>query len=200
MLAEDAQNNWDESFEKLLEKYADESAIREQLHRNSFYYYSKWNNYLQLPIIVLSAVSGSMQFLSQSYKEFEKQIITSTGTLSVLVSLISAISTYLKFGESKKTHENATNMWLNLYHEIRFQLSLRRELRVEANEFVKSVLNKYNHLFEISPIIINKQSFILKVKKKLKNNNEFQVPCYLNGMKPTKTYQEDDEKMEIGDD
>lgn len=189
------EHNWDNSFELLLEKYADEAAIRENLHRNSFYYYSRWNNYLQLPIIVLSAISGSLQFLSQSYKEFDKEIITSTGTISVLVSLISAVSTYLKFGESKKTHENITNQWLNLHHDIRFQLSLKRHLRVEANEFVKDVLNKYNHLFEISPIV--RQRFIHKIKTKIKkmHNVEFQVPCYLNGISATKTYNED-EKFE----
>ena len=189
------EKNWDESFELLLEKYADECAIREQLHRRSFYYYSKWNNRLQLPIIILSAISGSLQFLSQSFEGLEKQIITTTGSLSVLVSLISAISTYLKFGESKKIHEQANNSWLNLYHKIRFQLSLKRELREEAHEFVKNVLTNYNHLFEISPII--KQSLISRVKKKLKNNHEnFQVPCYLNGIKPTKTYREADEKAD----
>jgi len=186
----DEENNWDDSFELLLEKYCDECAIREQLHRNSFYYYSRWNNILQLPIIILSAVSGSLQFLSQSFTEFEKIIITCTGSLSVLVSLISAVSTYLKFGESKKIHENATNSWLALYHIIRFQLSLKRELREEANEFVKDTLLKYNHLFEISPIV--KQSFITKVKAKLKKiDNEFHVPIYCNGIEPTKTYRED---------
>ena len=191
----DEDNNWDESYELLLEKYCDECAIREQLHRNSFYYYSRWNNLLQLPIIILSAISGSMQFLSQSFTQFEKQIITSTGSLSVLVSLISAVSTYLKFGESKKIHENATNSWLSLYHVIRFQLSLKRGLREEADEFVKDTLSKYNHLFEISPIV--KQSFITKVKTKLKKlDNAFHIPTYLNGVEPTKTYREDEEKYE----
>ena len=68
----DHANNWDNSYEKLCEKYADECMIREQLHRNSFYYYSRWNNYLQMPIIILSAVIGSFKFLSQSFTEFEK--------------------------------------------------------------------------------------------------------------------------------
>lgn len=196
----DEENNWDESFEHLLEMYADESAIREQLHRNSFYYYSRWNNYLQLPIIVLSAISGSMQFLSQSFTEFEKQIITCTGSLSVCVSLISAIGTYLKFGESKKIHEHATNSWLGLYHTIRFQLSLRRELREEANEFVKNVLGQYNHLFEISPIV--KQKFINRVKKKIKkiDNIGFRVPIYLNGIEATKAYNEDEKYADNEDD
>ena len=195
-------NGWDASQETLMEKYADECAVRESLHRISFYYYSKWNNVLQMPIIVLSAVSGSMQFLSQSYTGAEKMIITCTGSLSVLVTLISSISTYLKFGESKKTHESATNSWLSLYHEIRAQLSLRRDLRIPAAEFVGDVLQKYNHLFEISPIV--KQSFISTVKKKIKKkNNAFQTPVYLNGISPTRVYRPDvngmDELEELSD-
>ena len=116
----------------------------------------------------------------------------STGSISVLVSLISAVSTFLKFGEAKTTHEAATNAWLNLYTEITGQLGLRRELRVEAGEFIQNILQKYSHLFELSPIV--KQTFITKVKKKIKkNNNQFRTPIYLNGISPTRTYREDEE-------
>ena len=185
-------NGWDESQEELLAKFADECACRENLHRHSFYYYSSWNNFLQLPVIVLSAISGSLQFLSQSAVGLEKQIILGTGTLSVLVSLISAISTFLKLGESKKIHEAATNSWLELYHEIQSQLSLKRDLRIEAGEFVNSVLQKYKHLFEISPIV--KQAFINKIKTKIKNgNNNFKTPIYLNGLSPTRIFEEYDD-------
>jgi len=183
---------WDISQEQLLEKYADECAVRENLHRVSFYYYSSWNNYLQLPVIVLSAISGSLQFLSQSIVGLEKTIILGTGTLSVLVTLISAIQTYLKFGESKKIHESATNSWLNLFHEIQSQLALRRDLRQDSDEFVKHVLQRYQQLFELSPIV--EQTFINTIKTKIKKSNTtIKVPIYLNGLSPMKVFQDDDE-------
>ena len=66
----------------------------------------------------------------------------------------------------------------------------------KANEFVKEVLNKYNHLFEISPIV--RQQFIHKIKTKIRKMGhvEFQVPCYLNGIKATKAYNEDEKHEE----
>ena len=188
---------WDESTEQMLEKFCDEAACREKLHRESFYFYKKWSNVLSLPVVCLSALSGSLQFLSQSYEGLEKTIITCTGSLSVLVSLISAISNYLKLESSRAVHEQATNNWLNLYTEIRSQLLLRRDYREECAAFLKGVLEKRNHLFELSPIV--KTQFIQKVKKGLKNVNGFHKPTYLNGYSPTKAFKENEQKDDFSD-
>ena len=56
---------WEDSLESLLEKYADEAQVRESLHRKAYYHYKRWLTGFQIPIIVLSAVSGSVQFLSK---------------------------------------------------------------------------------------------------------------------------------------
>ena len=96
---------WHPSQEELLRKVADESKIRENLHRESLYFYSRWENYLSLPVILLSAISGSLQFMSSSQtdKATAQIIITSTGTISVFVSILSAVNSFLKFAELKKT-------------------------------------------------------------------------------------------------
>ena len=177
---------WDNSTEQMLERFCDEAACRENLHRESFYFYKRWSNVLSLPVVCLSALSGSLQFLSQSYAGWEKTIITVTGSVSVLVSIISAVSNYLKLETSKAVHEHATNNWLNLYTEIRSQLLLRRDFRADCAEFLRQILERRNHLFELSPIV--KSQFIRKVRKSLKKVKNFHTPTYLNGHTPTKAY------------
>jgi surface polysaccharide O-acyltransferase-like enzyme len=187
---------WHPSQEELLRKVADESKIRENLHRESLYFYSRWENYLSLPVILLSAISGSLQFMSSSQtdKATAQIIITSTGTISVFVSILSAVNSFLKFAELKKTHESVCNAWLSLYSQISSQLALSRDLREPPDEFVASIMNQYNHLYEISPII--RRSFIERVKRKLIIQNDehpdqaIECPPYLNGLTQTAIFME----------
>ena len=187
---------WHPSQEELCRKVADESKIRENLHRESHYFYSRWSNYLQLPVILLSAISGSLQFLSNSQNDTATAqiIITSTGTISVFVSILSAVNSFLKFSELKKTHESVCNAWLSLYSQISSQLALSRDLREQADEFVANIMNQYNHLYEISPII--RRPFIERVKRKLVSQNDehpdqaIECPPYLNGLRRTSIFME----------
>ena len=185
--------DWHESVEVLLQKYADESQVRENLHRKAYYYYKKTQTWFQLPIIVLSAVSGSLQFLSKSYPEYESTIVTSTASISIFVSIISSVMTYLKPGESKKANEQAEIEWMNFYNHIRYQLSLARELRDEPEKFLSEVKQTYESLFKISPICNKK--FISAVKKSVKKNadNDFKIPMYMNGFHSTSIWNDADD-------
>ena len=97
--------NWDASVERLLQKYCDEAQTREALHRASYYSYKKLTTCFNLPVIVLSCLSGSFQFLSKGYPEIEQHIVTGTASLSILTAIISAVGSYLKLGESTNKHE-----------------------------------------------------------------------------------------------
>ena len=187
---------WHPSVEKLLQKYADESQVRESLHRKAYYHYKRTLACFQLPIIIMSAVSGSLQFLSKSYPTYERYIVTGTATLSITVSIVSAIMTYLKLGESKSKHEASQVAWQNFYNNVSHHLGLARELRNDPAEVLVEVKQQYDRLFEISPICSN--GFILSIKKKIMKHAtpEFNIPPYLNGFKHTLIYPHPDDGYE----
>ena len=141
---------WEDSVEGLLQKYCDEAQTREALHRRSYYKYKKLNTCFNLPVIVLSCLSGSLQFLSKGYPEIEQYIVTGTASLSILTAVISAVSSYLNLGEQKSKHEQAANAWLLFHNEVKHQLSLRRDLREEPTEFLTTCKTNYDRLFELS--------------------------------------------------
>ena len=185
---------WHESIEKLLQKYCDESQIREALHRRAFYYYRRTLSWFQLPIIIMSAVSGSMQFLSKSFPRYENAIVTGTASISISVSIISAVMTYLKLGEAQSKNEVAQIAWQNFYNTVSHQLNLARELREEPNEFLQKMKTDYDRLFEISPICSRK--FIVAVKKRVRKHatDRFQVPPYMNGFKHTNVWKNNNQE------
>ncbi len=151
-----------------------------------------------MPIIVLSALSGSLQFLSKGYKEIETYIVTGTASLSILTAILSATASYLKIGESMSKHEASSNAWLLFYNNLKHQLALARPLRENATEFLADVKNQYDRLFELSPICSS--SMIAAIKKTIAANAtaSFETPTYLNGFRHTVVYESssDDEKYE----
>lgn len=191
---------WDTSVEKLLQKYCDEAQSRESLHRRAYYSYKKLTTCFQLPVIILSALAGSLSFLSKGYKSVEEYITNCTAGISILVSIISAVASYLQLGETKSKHESAEVAWQNFYNTIKHELSLRRDLRQDPAEFIINVKTSYDRLFEISPLC--NQSLISGVRRELtKNTSEsFQIPNYLNGWSHTTVYRDDQDFEDNTDD
>jgi len=185
--------NWDDSVELLLQKYCDEAQTRMSLHRRSYYSYKKLTTCFNLPIIVFSCLSGSFQFLSKGYPDIEQHIVTGTASLSILTAIISAVSSYLKLGESTSKHEQSANAWLLFHNELKHQLSLRRDKRLDSEEFLVSCKSQYDRLFELSPIC--SRQTIRAIKKKIKKNatEEFVTPTYLNGFRHTEVYRDADD-------
>ena len=181
---------WDQSIERLCARYCDESQVREALHRKQYFFYKRMLTWFQLPIIVLSACSASVQFLSQSFPEHESQIVTGTATLSICVSIISSVMTYLGLGENKSKNETAEISWQAFYNTISHQLSLKREHREDPEKFLSEVKLQYERLFELSPMV--GRSFVKKVKKSITKNStdDFQVPAYLNGYHHTEVWED----------
>ncbi len=188
--------SWDDSVERLLQKYCDEAQTREALHRRSYYSYKKLTTCFSLPIIVLSALSGSFQFLSKGYPSIEQYIVTATASVSILTSIVSAVAAYLKLGESKSKHEQSANAWLLFHNELKHQLSLRRDKRQDAAEFLQTAKTSYDRLFELSPICSS--NMIIAIRKKIEAHatDEFVTPTYLNGFRHTPVYRTEDDSYE----
>jgi hypothetical protein len=187
---------WNSSCEKILQKYGDEAQTRASMHRLHYYSYKKLTTWFQIPLVIGSALSGSVQFLSSSFPAIEKHIITATASLSIIVSIASAIMSYLKLPESMANHKVSLIEWQAFYNKISHQLGLRKKDRIEPESFMEEVKTQYLRLFEISPIC--NQGFITATKKKIRKNatTEFTIPHYLNGFVHTKIWVEEDEKYE----
>jgi hypothetical protein len=149
-----------------------------------------------LPVIVFSCLSGSFQFLSAGYPTIEQHIVTCTASLSILTAIISAVSSYLKLGESTNKHEQSSNAWLLFHNEVKHQLSLRRDKRQDAEEFLQNCKTQYDRLFELSPICSS--TMISRIKKKISANatKQFVTPTYLNGFRHTEVYRVPDDDYE----
>lgn len=180
--------DWDTSMENILSEVGDEAQINAYLHKKAHEYYTRENIKYQLPIIILSAISGTGNFISSNFEDYAKIIILIVGGISIFTSILSSIAQFLKVSQLSESNRISYLSWEKFHSNIKFQLKKKREMRENLKDFISIVVPEYQRLKEISPNIPNKISDQLKkYKKNLKN---MQVPYLFNGFHPVVPYEE----------
>ena len=186
--------SWDDSFENICEELIDESQLNTFLHQKSYRHFTKWSNRFQLPIIILSALSGSANFISPQFGKHKDFILIIIGFVSIIISIISSIAQYLKLAELKEGHRISGFHWEKFYNKIKIQKMIKKENRRTLPDFYDEILIEYQRLKEISPIFLKKISNKAQYKK---GYEDIKVPFYLNGFKKVLPYCEKDEILTL---
>lgn len=181
-------HEWNDSFEKICINLIDEAQINTFLHQESYRYFSKWSRMFQIPIIILSALSGVGNFGSTYFDNTSTQdlIVIIIGCLSIFISMLSSVAQYLKLAECKENHRLSYFHWEKLFNKIRIQLMLNKDYRRKLPGFYDEIISEYDRLKEISPMILNK---IKKQVLKKDGYDVMNVPFYLNGFTPVIPYE-----------
>ncbi len=182
---------WHESNEVFFKALGDEAQLQALCHMKSHEEFSTRSRGYQLPIIILSVMCGSGNFVSTSFPDNQDTIILGVGVLSIITSIISSVAQYLKLAEKSEAHRIAYVSWEKFYNNIRFQLSKRREEREELANYMSAVTNEYQRLQEISPLLPDKitRSILWNKKKVIKQG--MNVPVSLRNVKPTGWWDEE---------
>jgi hypothetical protein len=188
---------WDESIEKIFSELGDEAQINAFLHKKAAEHFTRKNIYYQLPIIVLSALSGSGNFISANFPTYSEIIILGIGGVSIFTSIISSVAQFLKVSQLSESHRISYLSWEKFHSTIKFQLNRRKEARDNIRDFLSLVIPEYQRLKEISSDI--PQEICEMVKKDKKKLSKMQVPYMLNGFHPVIPFKEEDES-ECSDD
>jgi len=173
---------WDKSVEDIMEELCDEAQVRNKLHRRCYEHFNKTNNWYQLPIIVISVLSGSGNFIAGQFPSIEQYMILVIGGFSMFNSIITSIAQYKKIAQLGEGHRIAYLQWGKFYSSLKFQLLQRKKNREPCGDFLRTTLDTYDRLFEISPNV--PQSFITQLHRELGRTHidpNFKKPYYLNG-------------------
>lgn len=181
---------WDESIESILSELGDEAQINAYLHKKANEYYTKQNIKYQLPIIVLSAISGTGNFISANFPTYAQVIVLAVGGLSIFTSIISSVAQFLKVSQLSESHRISYLSWEKFHSNIKFQLNKRRNSRENIKDFLNVVVPEYQRLKEISADI--PKHICDQVKRNKKNLKNMQVPYMLNGFHPVVPFKEVD--------
>ena len=177
---------WDESIENIMCELGDEAQINAYLHKKAHEYYTNQNLKYQLPIIILSAVSGTGNFVSSYFPSYTEIIILSVGAVSILTSIISSVAQFLKVSQLSESHRISYLSWEKFHSTIKFELNKRRKSRDNIKDFLGLIIPEYQRFKEISATI--PKHIIAKLKKNKKSMKDMIVPYMLNGFHPVRPY------------
>jgi len=146
---------WNEYHENVLRQWGESSACYRYMHHRAFLMFKKMSLRFNLPVIVLSTITGTANFaqstLPASIQPAAPSII---GGLNLIAGLIATIMQFLKVNELMENHRTAALGHGSLSRNIRLQLALPREERKkEGLKFVEECKSIYDSLLEQSPAI-----------------------------------------------
>jgi len=146
---------WNEYHENVLRQWGEASACYRYMHHRGFLLYKRLSLRFNLPVIVLSTVTGTANFAQTSFPAGMRSTVPSIiGGMNLIAGLIATIMQFLKINELRENHRTAALAHGALSRNIRLQLSLPREERKkEGLKFVEECKATYDSLLEQSPPI-----------------------------------------------
>ena len=174
------EDSWNEYHEDVLRQWGEACACYRYMHHRSFLMYKKLSLRFNLPVIVLSTITGTANFaqstLPLSIQPAAPSII---GGLNLIAGLIATIMQFLKVNELMENHRTSALGHGSLSRNIRLQLALpRNERKKEGLKFVEECKAEYDRLLEQCPAVPKK--ILLNFHKEYPLDSVFTKPEILN--------------------
>jgi hypothetical protein len=183
---------WSEEIEELLSEWAEISMCYSYLHNYSTRKYKRKYHHLQIPIIVLSTLTGTANFATDSYvpEGFQHGFSAGVGALNLFCGILGTLLAFLKYAEIYEGHRISALAWSKLSRTIEIELSLQIGKRKSCREFLKVCRSEYDNLLESSPNI--DLDIITMFNKKFDGKyTSVRRPIICNGLKEIKAYKID---------
>ena len=177
-MEEEIEIAYTDDFENLLKNESEISESMSILHLKSYEYFSKFATYLNIPIIILSAIVGFLSPLDL----FTKQAIL-LGSISILVSILKTIDNYFDLTKRSETHRLTSLSYGRISKFIQIQLSLEKEARIKAKDLLVMIQNDLQNLKDSEPLIPKR--IIIEYNEKYKSEPTAKPPI-TNGLTTVK--------------
>ena len=185
---------WSDEIEDLLSEWAEIAMCFAYLHNFSTRKYRKKYHHLQVPVIILSTLTGTANFATDSYvpENFQHGFSAGVGALNIFCGILGTLLAFLKYAEIYEGHRIAALAWSKLSRNIEIELSLQDRKRKPCRDFLKVCRSEYDNLLESSPNI--DLDIIGMFNKKFEGKyKDVRRPIICNGLKEIKPFKNDKE-------
>jgi hypothetical protein len=181
--------HWTEMLEEYFASTGEKAHCLSWCHKQAEAMYSKRKTWIDLPVIVISGVTG---FLSAGSTTMFSDPATSSvalGVASLFVSVLNTAGSYYGWAKRSEGHRISAIHYARLYRFISVELSLPRDERMDPANFLKYVKDQYDRLQEISPLL--PPEVIADFSKKFANEKEISKPEEANGLEKITVFRND---------
>ena len=196
----DSQNptiKWTKNLEAYLKEVGEHSLCLSMLHKNCEAKYSHKALIIDLPVIILSTICGSLTLSAKNLfgEVYEDDALKIIGGLSLVTSTLGTIQAYFSFSRRAENHRNSYLEYAKLYRFVKVELGLPRESRIRPKDLLKLVNDNFERLNELSPLV-DKNS-IKSFKGKYKKST-IERPPIVNGLEEIGIYTNSEFEDEAG--
>ena len=187
--------DWSDEIEELLSEWGEVAMCYAYLHNFGQRKYKEKYHHLQIPIIILSTLTGVGNFAVDSYipTDYQKGFTAVVGGFNIFTGIIGTLLSFLRYSEIYEGHRIAALAWSKLSRNIEIELSLHDRKRKPCRDFLKICRAEYDNLLESSPTI--DLDIINMFNKKFKGEYPgVRRPVICNGLKAIKPFKNDDDE------
>ena len=184
--------DWSDEIEELLSEWGEVSQCYAYLHNFGQRKYKKKYHHLQIPIIILSTLTGTANFATDSYvpEGYRQGFSAGVGSLNLFCGILGTLLSFLRYAEQFEGHRIAGLAWSKLSRNIEIELSLQDKKRKPCRDFLKLCRSEYDNLLESSPNV--DLDIINNFNKKFSEDYpDVRKPVICNGLKAIRPYRED---------
>lgn len=184
--------SWNEALEELLCQEAEKCSGLAWLHNKAEMLYSNRTNYLQLPIIIFSAVSGFASGIAPADSVSQ----ASVGAVSILVAILGTINSYFGFARRSEGHRIACVQYAQMCRTIRIEMNLPAAQRTPPKVLLRMIKEDLKRLAETAPRVPLEMITLYK-QDIVPHSENVSHPEITNGIENVKPYHPDEVKNEV---
>ena len=194
-IEEELIEKWSDEIEKLLANWSEIGLCYSWLHNYSQRKYKNKYHHMSIPIIILSTLTGTANFATDSYvpEPYKQGFSACVGGLNIFCGVLGTLMSFLKYAELYENHRISCVAWSKFSRNIQIELALKDSKRKNCRDFLKVSRSEYDRLLESSPNI--DQDIINIFNNKFDGKYpEVSKPIIVNGLKKVFVYKTDSEE------
>lgn len=178
--------------------WADISASYRWMHDKGDKKMSRSNMFITVPVIVLSTLTGSANFMLQSIipptdQNSQKYAQIAIGSVSIFTGILTTLGNFFRYAQNSESNRVASIAWGKFQRQIAIELALHPKERIDSMDFLKICRSDLDRLIEQSPPIPD--DIIDEFEKEFENIKDFKRPDIAHGVDHTKVFDSKDSRL-----
>lgn len=172
--------SWNERVEEYFSSTGEKAHCLGWCHKRAEAIYSLRRAWIDLPVIVISGLTGFMSAGSTMMFDDAKVSSVALGVCSLFVSILNTAGAYFGWAKRAEGHRLSAIQYAKLYRFLSIEMALPREERMSPHDLLKLTREGYDRLAEISPLL--PEEVVREFRRRFEKETEVAKPEELNGL------------------
>jgi len=151
---DDREIRWSNQLEVIIAQEGEKCRGLAWIHQHAERVMSRKNNYIQIPSIILSTLTGAtsisaVALFGEAHGATATQVL---GFVSLFVGVLNTLGNYFSYARKSEAHRIAYLNYSKLFTWVSVELSLPREERMTAEDMLKSLRVEMERWAETTPL------------------------------------------------